>query len=170
MPDTRAELTNSVTSQQISTSLANKAELEKLMQQPINIARSDAAKLLNARVTFMLNQHNPQADIRLDPPELGSMMIRVRTDAEQAQINFTVQSQQAKELLEESMPKLREMLSEQGIDLGESSIDQQAQGQSEQNSSNSGRSGATDNQVEDDVGLATVKVAGNKLGGVDFYA
>lgn len=97
------------------------------------------------------------------------MIIRVRTDAEQAQINFSVQNQQAKELLEESLPKLREMLAEQGIDLGESNIEQQ-QGKDEQESLNSNQNASQSNSIENDEVLATVKVAGNKLGGVDFYA
>lgn len=167
--DPVTDFTNSIAVTQTSTSLNAKLESDKLLQQPINIARSDAAKLLNERVTFMLSQHNPQADIRLDPPELGSMIIRVRTDAEQAQINFSVQNQQAKELLEESLPKLREMLAEQGIDLGESNIEQQ-QGKDEQESLNSNQNASQSNSIENDEVLATVKVAGNKLGGVDFYA
>jgi len=168
--DPVTELTNSITTTQTTTSLNAKLENDKLLQQPINIARSDAAKLLNERVTFLLSQHNPQADIRLDPPELGSMIIRVRTDAEQAQINFSVQNQQAKELLEESMPKLREMLAEQGIDLGESNIEQQQQGQQEQASTNDNQNSGPSSGIESDAEIATVKVAGNKLGGVDFYA
>ncbi|MBU2969026.1 flagellar hook-length control protein FliK [Pseudoalteromonas sp. C2R02] len=168
--DPVSDLTNSITSTQTSTSLNQKLENDKLLQQPINIARSDAAKLLNERVTFMLSQHNPQADIRLDPPELGSMIIRIRTDAEQAQINFSVQNQEAKELLEDSMPKLKEMLAEQGIDLGESNIEQQQQGQNEQASSNDNQKSGPLSSTENDEAIASVKVAGNKLGGVDFYA
>lgn len=168
--DPVSDLTNSITSTQTSTSLNQKLENDKLLQQPINIARSDAAKLLNERVTFMLSQHNPQADIRLDPPELGSMIIRIRTDAEQAQINFSVQNQEAKELLEDSMPKLKEMLAEQGIDLGESNIEQQQQGQNEQAGSNDNQKSGPLSSTENDEAIASVKVAGNKLGGVDFYA
>ncbi|RJF34589.1 flagellar hook-length control protein FliK [Pseudoalteromonas gelatinilytica] len=106
------------------------------VMQAINIIKSDAAKMLQERVSALLNINNKEAEIRLDPPEMGSMQIRIRSDAEQAQINFVVQNQQAKEALEQSMPRLREMLAQQGIELGESSIQQgspeQQDGQSEQ--------------------------------------
>lgn len=106
------------------------------VMQAINIIKSDAAKMLQERVSALLNINNKEAEIRLDPPEMGSMQIRIRSDAEQAQINFVVQNQQAKEALEQSMPRLREMLAQQGIELGESSIQQgnpeQQQGQSGQ--------------------------------------
>ncbi|WP_244369648.1 flagellar hook-length control protein FliK [Pseudoalteromonas xiamenensis] len=103
---------------------AQKVVVDPELLQAMNIARQDAAKELQNRVSMMLNLNNKEAEIRLDPPELGSMQIRIRSDAEQAQVNFVVQNQQAKELLEQSMPKLREMLAEQGINLGESSIEQ----------------------------------------------
>ncbi len=77
---------------------------------------------LQERVSSMLSINNKEAEIRLDPPEMGSMQIRIRSDAEQAHINFVVQNQQAKEALEQSMPRLREMLAQQGLELGESTI------------------------------------------------
>ena len=106
------------------------------VMQAINIIKSDAAKMLQERVSALLNINNKEAEIRLDPPEMGSMQIRIRSDAEQAQINFVVQNQQAKEALEQSMPRLREMLAQQGIELGESSIQQ---GSPEQQDGQSGQ-------------------------------
>ncbi|MEJ2913030.1 flagellar hook-length control protein FliK [Pseudoalteromonas sp. C12FD-1] len=113
-----------IQSQQLQTSSAQvkQINIDASMMQAINIVKSDAAKMLQERVSSMLSISNKEAEIRLDPPEMGSMQIRIRSDAEQAQINFVVQNQQAKEALEQSMPRLREMLAEQGIDLGESSI------------------------------------------------
>ncbi len=110
--------------------------LDPGVMQAINIIKSDAAKMLQERVSALLNINNKEAEIRLDPPEMGSMQIRIRSDAEQAQINFVVQNQQAKEALEQSMPRLREMLAQQGIELGESSIQQ---GNPEQQQEQSGQ-------------------------------
>eukprot|EP00038_Savillea_parva_P031495 m.87178 g.87178 ORF g.87178 m.87178 type:complete len:799 (+) comp9692_c0_seq1:5804-8200(+) len=113
------------------------------VMQAINIIKSDAAKMLQERVSALLNINNKEAEIRLDPPEMGSMQIRIRSDAEQAQINFVVQNQQAKEALEQSMPRLREMLAQQGIELGESSIQQ---GSPEQQQEQSGQGQLAGNQ------------------------
>ncbi|WP_377109281.1 flagellar hook-length control protein FliK [Pseudoalteromonas sp. R86517] len=107
---------------QSSTAQVKQVNIDASMMQAINIVKSDAAKVLQERVSSMLSISNKEAEIRLDPPEMGSMQIRIRSDAEQTQINFVVQNQQAKEALEQSMPRLREMLAEQGIDLGESTI------------------------------------------------
>jgi flagellar hook-length control protein FliK len=105
-----------------STAQAKQVNIDPATLQALNIIKSDAAKMLQERVTSMLSINNKEAEIRLDPPEMGSMQIRIRSDAEQAQINFVVQNQQAKEALEQSLPRLRELLMQQGLELGESSI------------------------------------------------
>ena len=110
------------TQQLQSTSQVKQVSIDPGVMQAINIVKSDAAKLLQERVSSMLSINNKEAEIRLDPPEMGSMQIRIRSDAEQAHINFVVQNQQAKEALEQSMPRLREMLAQQGLELGESTI------------------------------------------------
>ncbi|TMP10368.1 flagellar hook-length control protein FliK [Pseudoalteromonas sp. S3178] len=110
-------------SQQLqSAAQVKQVSIDPEVMQAINIVKSDAAKLLQERVSSMLSINNKEAEIRLDPSEMGSMQIRIRSDAEQAQINFVVQNQQAKEALEQSMPRLREMLAQQGLELGESTI------------------------------------------------
>lgn len=115
--------TQMLQSQQLqSTAQGKQMSIDPDVMQAINIIKSDAAKLLQERVSSMLSINNKEAEIRLDPPEMGSMQIRIRSDAEQAQINFVVQNQQAKEALEQSLPRLREMLAQQGIELGDSSI------------------------------------------------
>ncbi|MBE0379476.1 flagellar hook-length control protein FliK [Pseudoalteromonas prydzensis] len=106
------------------TSTTKQVNLDPTVLQALNIVKSDAAKLLQERVSALLSINNKEAEIRLDPPEMGSMQIRIRSDAEQAHINFVVQNQQAKEALEQSLPRLRELLAQQGIELGESSIQQ----------------------------------------------
>jgi len=123
-----------------STAQTKQVSIDPGMMQAINIVKSDAAKLLQERVSSMLSINNKEAEIRLDPPEMGSMQIRVRSDAEQAQINFVVQNQQAKEALEQTMPRLREMLAQQGLELGESTISygQSGSENAEQNEPSSG--------------------------------
>ncbi|RZQ53028.1 hypothetical protein C1E23_11315, partial [Pseudoalteromonas phenolica] len=117
---------------QQSTTSTQRMGGEQMQGQPLNLQKNDAVKALQEKVNAMLNINNKEAEIRLDPPELGSMQIRIRSEAEQAQVNFVVQNQQAKEALEQSMPKLKEMLAEQGIELGESNIQQDSGSSSEQ--------------------------------------
>ena len=137
--------------------------------------KSDAAKLLQERVSALLSINNKEAEIRLDPPEMGSMQIRIRSDAEQAHINFVVQNQQAKEALEQSMPRLREMLAQQGIELGESSIQQ---GNSQSDTGGDGQQNgrgqqANQQQNEEETALTQQPIRGSgqqSSSSIDYYA
>ena len=95
------------------------------VDRAINIVRPEGHQQLVEKVRWMMGQNNLQADIRLDPPELGSMKIRVNLSGEAASVNFVVQSQQAREVLEQATPRLKELLEEQGIELGQSSVEQE---------------------------------------------
>ncbi|MBD1582233.1 flagellar hook-length control protein FliK [Pseudoalteromonas sp. S16_S37] len=158
---------------QQSHASTQKVQVDAQMLQAVNIARNDAAKMLQEKVSMMLNLNNQEAEIRLDPRELGMMQIRIRTDAEQAQVNFVVQNQQAKDLLEQSMPKLREMLAEQGIELGQSNIEHGDGSQSEQGfgSKQHGAKSELTAQVEDEQNSPnTTQRVVNDGSSIDYYA
>lgn len=159
-----------------STTQAKQVSIDPGMMQAINIVKSDAAKLLQERVSSMLSINNKEAEIRLDPPEMGSMQIRVRSDAEQAQINFVVQNQQAKEALEQSMPRLREMLAQQGLELGESTISYGQSGgeNAEQNESDSGeqlaQNGVANSESDQPANSPEQTSALQTSSSIDYYA
>ncbi|MFH6952864.1 flagellar hook-length control protein FliK [Pseudoalteromonas sp. XMcav1-K] len=156
------------TAQVIQNTKKTTISAEQALQQPVNIAKRDAAKALFNKANMLLNLNLKEAEIRLDPPELGSMQIRIRSDAEQAQINFVVQSQQAKDVLEQSMGRLKEMLAEQGINLGESSVSEQGQGE-QQMAEQSGHSSSSEREHES-VSNVSEQIVSKQQDGIDFYA
>jgi len=99
----------------------------QLQQETVSIFRKDFAEAVKDKVMITINQKLQQFDITLDPPEFGNMQVRVNLQGEQASVNFVVQNQQAKDALEQNMHKLREMLSEQGVDVGGANVEQQNQ-------------------------------------------
>ena len=159
-----------------STAQAKQISIDPATLQALNIIKSDAAKMLQERVTSMLSINNKEAEIRLDPPEMGSMQIRIRSDAEQAQINFVVQNQQAKEALEQSLPRLRELLMQQGLELGESSIsyggsspeqNEQQEGQPQGQMANNSSSDETNSEQPD---KQTHSSGQQTSSSIDYYA
>ncbi|BFT31102.1 flagellar hook-length control protein FliK [Alteromonas sp. D210916BOD_24] len=165
-----------------------RAEASKTQQQfegfdkAVNIHKPEGHQQLNEKIRWMVNARNTMAEIRLDPPELGSMQVRVNVAGDAASVSFVVQSQQAKDALSDAMPKLREMLSEQGIELGDAQVrkDNSSNGQNGQqladNTGNSdGKSGNRGNSdgLTDDVNDSHVIEQGitrRDKGGIDFYA
>ena len=94
-------------------SLANRQQTETLNQvkqavqanETINVYSKDFSKSVKEKVMVMMNQKLQFAEIRLDPPELGNMHVRVNLQNEVAAVQFLVQNQQAKEALEQHMGK-----------------------------------------------------------------
>ncbi|TLX45910.1 hypothetical protein C1E24_16660 [Pseudoalteromonas phenolica] len=158
---------------QQSASVTQKASTDPNIAQTFNLQKNDAVKALHDKVNAMLNINNKEAEIRLDPPELGSMQIRIRSEAEQAQVNFVVQNQQAKEALEQSMPKLKEMLAEQGIQLGESNIQQDSGSSSEQGTDEAqelGNSKLANQESQAQNSQQTRTNSSSSESGIDYYA
>lgn len=136
----------------------------------VNITRSEGQQQLAEKVRWMVNQNNLQADIRLDPPELGSMKVRVNLSGESASVNIVVQSQQAREVLEQATPKLKELLEQQGIELGQSSVQQEQDGAAQQESGSfAGGSGQdSESNAEENV-VAEHKIRNGRIGGIDYF-
>lgn len=161
---------NSQIQSEASKSLQQSAGLEK----PVNFTKPEGQQQLAEKIRWMVNARQTMAEIRLDPPELGSMQVRVNVAGEAASVSFVVQSAAAREAIADAMPKLRDMLAEQGIELGESHVQQQDEKQSQDGQDKNGSAfthsgfGAED---EEEIGhLVEQRVSRNLLGGIDDYA
>ncbi|QIL84835.1 flagellar hook-length control protein FliK [Vibrio sp. HDW18] len=95
----------------------------------LHLHKDLAAEQMAERVQMMLSKNLKNIDIRLDPPEMGRLQIRLNMQGDGANVHFTVANSQARDLLEQTLPRLREMLAQQGVQLGESSVKQQSTGQ-----------------------------------------
>ena len=163
-----------------------KAEASKSQQQfegfdkAVNIHKPEGQQQLNEKIRWMVNARNTMAEIRLDPPEMGSMQVRVNVSGEAASVSFIVQSQQAKDALADAMPKLRDMLAEQGIELGDAQVRKDNSSGSENGgqlageNGQSGRGGrSSENDSMDDMAdgrIVEQAVSRQAVGGIDYYA
>lgn len=87
------------------------------------------SQAVNNRVMMMASQNGQFAEIQLDPPELGSLLVKLQIKNEQVSVVFTTPHGSVREAIEQSLPRLREMFAEQGLDLAESSVHDQDEGQ-----------------------------------------
>lgn len=147
------------------------------VQSPLMLTKENAGEQVAERVQMMMSKNLKHVDIRLDPPDLGRMQIRMSLNNDSATVHFTVQNQQTRDMVDQAMPRLREMLSQQGIQLADTSVQQQGQQQrhASHGSGNGGpSSGGTNGSAESDAnvqGGVTVDVAVNKnKDGISYYA
>lgn len=160
--------------QGFSQILAAKQLDSQTQNQPsLSLLEPTAANQLKERVMFQVNQKIQSADIRLAPEELGSVQIKINLQQEQLSVQFVVQQSAAKEALEQQMPRLKELLQEQGMALTEGQVHQQQQEQQSQQDDRrtaSGRTGAhTTQDDEAEVAAQQVQVSvSDRM--VDYYA
>ncbi len=148
--------------------------VEKVATEIINVNHKNFAQQMKEKVMVMVSQKLQSVDIQLDPPELGNVHVRVNLQGEQATVNFMVQQPQAKDALEQHMNKLREMLEESGVDLGDTDVQQQFAQNDESLDEDSeffSASGADNNTSEEDLGQVDDRQVVNVQSvGIDYFA
>ncbi|MCU6435391.1 flagellar hook-length control protein FliK [Undibacterium sp. Jales W-56] len=127
------------------------------------------------KVVWMVAGGEQTAELTLNPPDLGPLQIVLSVSNDQASATFSSAQPEVREALESALPKLRQMMSEAGVQLSGFSVNSQASQQS--NPQSNGRSSFSSsrqagNSSETDTGstITTIKRSMTKIGGVDTFA
>ncbi len=88
-------------------------------------------ELLSNQVYWQASQKLQSAEIRLDPPELGPLAVRITQQGSETQIQFTVSHAQTREQLEQALPRLRELFESGGLQLTQVDVQDGRRGQPE---------------------------------------
>ena len=130
------------------------------------------AQGLSQRVMVLTSQNNQFAEIQLDPPELGALRVKVQITQEGVNVNFSSTHAAVRDAVEQSIPRLREMMEEQGLSLGESSVsDEQEDNAYAASDDAQGGVGGADGELEgEEQSLENLVVDGQMTGLVDYYA
>ncbi|MDR2031557.1 MAG: flagellar hook-length control protein FliK [Azoarcus sp.] len=80
------------------------------------------AEEVGNRVMWMLGRAESRAELVLTPPHLGKVEVSINLNGDQTTAQFVASSQAARDALEQAMPRLRELLSQAGIHLGDASV------------------------------------------------
>ncbi len=119
---------------QFQTGAMKGATVQTQVQTPMNQPQWGSA--VANKVLWMAAQNLTSAEIHLDPPELGQMMVRVTVSQDQASVTFTTPNVAVREALDQNAFRLREQFEAEGLDLvnvdvGEQNLDQQGEAQEE---------------------------------------
>ncbi|MCP3699056.1 MAG: flagellar hook-length control protein FliK [Aliivibrio sp.] len=155
-----------------ATQQATAAQKMDPAMAPLNIRQEQVSDEVAERINMMMAKNLKHVDIRLDPPEMGRMHIRLNMGADSAGVQFTVSNQQARDAIEQSLPRLREMFAQQGIQLADTSVQQQNSGESSQyayQKEESSRQGSGFNEEFSEEKEIDVQVS-KPNDGISFYA
>lgn len=81
------------------------------------------------QVSFMLRGGYQQAEIKLNPANLGPMEIKLSINDDQASVSFITQHAPVRDAIDSAMPRLREMLEQQGLNLADVNVSTKSQQQ-----------------------------------------
>ena len=99
----------------------NKVEVPALMR---SLAHPEWHREFGERILWMTHKELSAAEIKLNPQHLGPISVRIEMNNDQATISFTAQHASVREAIEASLPKLREMMSHQQLNLADVNISQ----------------------------------------------
>jgi flagellar hook-length control protein FliK len=77
---------------------------------------------LGQKVVWMVAGEQQSASLTLNPPDLGPLQVVLNVSNAQATASFIAAQPEVRQALEAAMPKLREMLSDAGIQLGQATV------------------------------------------------
>ena len=105
-------------------------------------ARFDLARLLlpggGARlaeqIQLIARAREGSAELRLHPPSLGTIDVRVVMEGERANVYFSSPNSVVRDVLEAAMPRLRDALAQDGLMLGDASVSDQSPRKQEESS------------------------------------
>lgn len=120
-------------------------------------------KDLGERIVWMNNRALPAAEINLNPQHLGPVSVRIDMNQDQASIVFTAQHAAVREAIEASLPKLREMLGEQQLNLVNVSIAQHGSSEQKQAQAQPQYVNQTNGEVAADGGDGNSAVEGERV-------
>lgn len=105
---------------------ATQAATAQTQMVPLNLRQNTWETNLGSRLQMLVGQNVQTAEIRLDPPELGALDIKIKITNDIATVNITSPHTQVREALETAVPRLKEMFEENGLSLGDVNVRQES--------------------------------------------
>ncbi|MDR1424886.1 MAG: flagellar hook-length control protein FliK [Azoarcus sp.] len=143
---------------------------------PSALGQPGWAEEVGNRVLWMLGRGESKAELVLTPPHLGRVEVSITMNGDQSTAQFVASSQAARDALEQALPRLREMLAQAGVSLGEASVgaspERQTQGEAEGDArAGSGAPAPRDADRADATGVASaLRVIRENVGLVNTFA
>lgn len=99
-------------------------------------------KQIGQKIVWMVAGQEQSATLTLNPPDMGPMQVVLSVTNDQATVTFSANQLEVRQALENAMPKLREMMSESGIALGNATVDAGTPDQRQAQGDQPGRAGS----------------------------
>lgn len=138
---------------QTPTTVTVPAKVIELSQSVVN---PEWGNEFNQQIIWIGQQKIKSATIKLNPQELGPLEVSIKVVKEAATVNITTHSAPVRDLIEQALPRLRDMMAEQGINLSQVNIE--SNNNHRQQSPQYDEKIRVDQEVNDEQALATTSL------------
>lgn len=129
---------------------------------------------LGQKITLMVGATQQTATLSLNPPDLGPLQVVLNINKDSADATFIAAQPEVRQALEAALPRLREMMNEAGIQLGQANVSSNMPDQNNAQNGSGSRMGAQasrDSAQSEDA--STITLPANRtmqLGLIDAFA
>ena len=141
---------------------AQQPKTEMTVATPVN--QPGWADDVGHQISWLADQGMSKAELVLTPPHLGRIEITLEIGSDLSTAQFVSANPLVREALEQAMPRLREMLAEGGISLGEANVSSDQPSRDDQGGEQRGQRGRDSGE------LAVSQTARRGTGLVDLFA
>jgi flagellar hook-length control protein FliK len=137
---------NALATPATSQAAATQATVATALHQP------QWADDFSQKVTWIATQRSQSAELHLNPAQLGPLEVSLKLNGDQATLQFTSAHAAVREAIEQSIPRLRDMLADSGISLGNTTVSDQTPREQQQRGQavSTNDANRTDNAPESD--------------------
>lgn len=97
---------------------------QNLLSMPVSQSVSDPAwgAAIGERLVWMAKGDHQMAELKITPPNLGPLEIKLTINHDQASVSFVSHHALVRDALEAAIPRLREMLADQSLNLAQADV------------------------------------------------
>ena len=109
---------------QAESKSVNRANAIQVPQQPLMTKSPEvvSSNELATHLRVLKSSGGGEARLQLHPAELGRMTVNLITEGDEARVSFVVDNPQAKQAVEVSLPRLRDLMDEAGLSLTDADV------------------------------------------------
>ena len=161
-------------SEHISTSftplLNDAASVATSPRISVPVGEAGWGRAVGEQVVWHVSQNIQSANLRLNPQHLGPLEMQLQMEGDKATLAFTSQHAQVRDALESSLPRLREMFAQNGLNIVDVNVSQQQTGRGDQQDTQSVSSEENSEQtLAEDITDPVSSGHTEGVGMVDYY-
>ena len=113
--------------QQSESKFVNSGNANQVSQYPLSTKSSEvvSSSELATHLRVLKSSGGGEARLQLHPAELGRMTVSLIMEGDEARVSFVVENSQAKQAVEVSLPRLRDLMDEAGLSLTDADVSDQ---------------------------------------------